>query len=344
MQTGIGIPKEPVFEGQPDGRGGGSGALRRGVGAALSGTKTLIHNPQLLWFTFLAGLVLVGSAIAQAELPFIDWPLQPYLIGWIVLEFSFEFAALFCLVFLLASLVMSLSSKKEGRASVFEGFCGAKKYIKPLVLWSAILACAGMLLYGTYQYFPVGLWRELGFFDIFEPNNVIRMLSQFPFNFTLDPRIFQELPGPGLGRQSLVILLYLSGFTNALVFSAINLLLFILTLFVVPLIVLEQKTLMEAVEGSFSLLKKTWNVVTSCALFLGGIVLAAFLTYLLVQSAHGMITTAVTYRSTEWIALGLLYDLALFTFAVIVATVGGIAARELYLSAKTGLKPGFPEP
>ena len=54
------------------------------------------------------------------------------------------------------------------------------------------------------------------------------------------------------------------------IFSAINLLLFVLTPFVVPLIVLEQKTLREAVVGSFAMMKKTWAEAAACAVFLGG--------------------------------------------------------------------------
>ena len=133
---------------------------------------------------------------------------------------------------------------------------------------------------------------------------------------------------------------------DALIFSAINLLLFILTPFVVPFIVLEQKTLREAVVGSFVMMKKTWAEVATCALFLGVIVSGVFLTYLLVQAAQGMVTPLATYyRPTDtWIALGLFYDLALFSIAFVVATVGGIAALDLYTSAKTGWIPGSPEP
>ena len=135
---------------------------------------------------------------------------------------------------------------------------------------------------------------------------------------------------------------------EALIFSAINLLLLILTPFVVPLIVLGQKTLREAVAGSFAMMKKTWVEVVACAVFLGVVVYGVFLTYLLVQAAHGMLTPpglAFIYRPTDtWFALGLFYDLALFSIAFVVATVGGIAALDLYTSAKTGQIPGSPEP
>ena len=61
----------------PDGGGGGSGTIRRGIGAALSGMRTLNRNRQLLWFTLLAGLVLAGNTIGQAALYAIDWTMQP---------------------------------------------------------------------------------------------------------------------------------------------------------------------------------------------------------------------------------------------------------------------------
>jgi hypothetical protein len=200
------------------------------------------------------------------------------------------------------------------------------------------------IIYFYFFYFPDWLPRELLFLDIFRENILIRMLSQFPFNFTLDPRLFTELPGSG-GRS---LLLWISpfGFMDALIFSVINLLLFVLTPFVVPLIVLEQKTLREAVVGSFAMMIKTWDEVAACALFLGVVVFGAFLTYLLVQAPHGMVTApyTVTSRSIAWIALGLLYDLALFSVAFVVATVGGIAARDLYTSAKSRQITGSPEP
>ena len=71
-QTDIGILPESAHEGLPDGGGGGSGTIRRGIGAALSGMRTLNRNRQLLWFTLLAGLVLAGNTIGQAALWYID--------------------------------------------------------------------------------------------------------------------------------------------------------------------------------------------------------------------------------------------------------------------------------
>ena len=62
-----------------------------------------------------------------------------------------------------------------------------------------------------------------------------------------------------------------------------------------------------------------------------------FITYLLVQAASGMVSpdgAATIWPENTWIALALVYDGALFCFAMVMATVGGIAALDLYRNAK----------
>jgi hypothetical protein len=198
-----------------------------------------------------------------------------------------------------------------------------------------------MLLFRIWSDFPVCQVSSCSWLNIFNPFSYVPgILEQFPFNLTLDPNIFTEVPG--YGGRSLLLWIYPMGFMWALIYSAINLLLFILTPFVVPLIVLEQKTLREAVVGSFAKMKKTWAEVAACAVFLGVVVSGVFLTYLLVQAAHGyndpwmawppgMVTS---HPTDAWIALGFLYYLAVFIVAFVVATVGGIAALNLYRYAK----------
>jgi hypothetical protein len=328
---------EHTFEGSPDSGGGRFGAIQRGIGSALSGAITLNRNRQLLWFTLLAGLVLAGNAIIQTT---------PYIIGstmhmhldtsvLYILDFVIAFVPLLCIVFLLAGLVLSIPSKKEGTVSFFEGLTEAKKYFKALFLWSVILALAGMLIFRIWLYFSIWLPPELQFLHIF---GFTSTLSEFPFNFlTLNPAKFSEIPG--YGGRSLLLWIYPYGVQGALISSAINLLLLILTLFVVPLIVLEQKTIREAVLGSFVLMKKTWVEVAACAIFLGVVVYGVFLISLLVQAAHGMMITPIeifTYHPSPMsIALGILYDLTLVIVAFVVATIGGIAALDLYNSVKS---------
>ena len=346
-QAGIGNPFESAHEGSPDGGAGGSGTIRRGIGAALSGTKTLAQNRQLFWFTLLAGLVLVGNAIGQATLRYIGRTLQPDIIVRYGLDFLLGFATLFCLMFLLAGLFLSISSKKNGPASFFGGLAGAKKYSKAIFLWSLALALAGMLLLRIY-FFLTLIWfpQELKFlYYDFGPGLFTSTITQFPFNWTLDWAMFTEIPG--YGGRSLLLWIYPSGFLETLEFSAITLLLFILTPFVVPLVVLEQKTLREAVVGSFDMMKKIWAEVAVCALFLGVIVSGVFLTHLLIQAVSGIVNpyqTVIFHPPGTWIALALLYNITLSIVAFVVATVAGIAVLDLYTSAKSRQMPRSLEP
>ncbi|MEI7857102.1 MAG: DUF6159 family protein [Methanomicrobiales archaeon] len=344
-QIGIVDHREHAHEGLPDGGSGGSETIRRGIDAALSGTRTLIHNPQLLWFTLLAGLVLAGNAIGHAALWYINRTLQPDIIVRYGMDFLLGFATLFCLVFLLAALFMSISSKKEDSASFLEGLYGTKKYLKSIFLWSLLLALAAILLIYIWGHFFYWLPPELKFLNIFGPFQFIAStITQFPFNWTLDWAMFTEIPG--YGGRSLLLWIYPFGFMETLQFSAITLLLFVLTPFVMPLVVLEQKTLQEAVVGSFAMMKKIWAEVAACALFLGVIVSGMFLMYVLVQATSGIVDpyqTVTFHPPGVWIALALLYNLALLTIAFVVATIGGIAVRDLYISAKTGQKPGSKE-
>jgi hypothetical protein len=428
---------EPAHEGSPDGRAGGPGTIRRGIGAALSGTKMLIHNRQLLWFSLLVGLVLAVNSIALCwlivfpsssewrfffnpdsvrllpplGLTFVAGLLTVFCLGFLLVDlvlsisskkdspvsffqgfdrakkylvpltggsmvvalaglqlfvhpfivqgelfvhdprwllfidpnsthllislvqiFVIEFATLFCLVFLLAGLILSISSKEEGPVLFFQGLTKAKKYSRPLTGWSVVVALAGSLIfiYSEYSYLLSRvIWQSL-----------ITVLNQFPFNFILNyhlpPAPFIALLPPGLwGGLSIAV-------GDTLILSAINVLLFVLTLFVVPLLVLERKSLKEAVLGSFILMKKIWGEVAACILCLGIVVLAASLMFLLFQFSGvdqvwwdaGQMYTSYTNPSDAWIAAGLLYVLALSSLVLVVATIGGIASLDLYTSAK----------
>jgi len=422
-QAVIGDPPEPAYEGSPDGGAGGSGTARRGIGAALSGTKTLIRNRQLLWSSLLAGLVLVAHLIAQWAffiLPqsmewrsFADARLLPSLVltfavgllamfclvfllaglvlnissrkgspvsffhglsmarkylgllaggsvvvtlagflllvhpfivegvlfvhnpRWLLfvdpyhgygglltsfaLTFVAELLAVFCLVFLLAGLVLSISSKKGSRVSFFRGLAMARKNTRTLAGWSVVVALAGTLI------FIVGEYSHMLYSAIWVP--LFNVLNQFPFYLVYDVDV---------GRIGIPHML-----VGTLILSAINVLLFILTLFVVPLLVLEGKSLKEAVFGSFTLMKKCWGEVAACVLGLGMVVFAALLAYLLFQVTgiyHFESIGSNMYSSLlpgdGWIALGFLYILALSSLVLIVATVGGIASLDLYTSAK----------
>jgi hypothetical protein len=215
LQTGTGFPSESAYEGLPNGGGGGSGTIRQGIGAAFSGMRTLIRNRQPLWFTLLAGLVLAGNTIGQAAFWYINRTLQPDTIVVYVHDFLLSFATLFFLVFLLAGLVLSISSKKKGPVSFFSGLCEAKKYLKTVLLWSLILALAGMMLDRIYVYVTiVGFPHEFGFLYTIGDGFFTSTITQFPFNWTLDWNMLTEIPG--YGGRSLLLWIYPFGFLETL--------------------------------------------------------------------------------------------------------------------------------
>jgi len=336
LQSGFGFLPESGYVGLPDSGGGGSGTIRRGIGATLSGMRTLNQNRQLLWFGLLAGLVLAGNAVGEGAFWYINRTLRPDIIGLYIQDFFLWFATLFCLLLLLAGLILSLSSKKEGSASFSEGLAGAKKYWKPLFLWSMILAIAGILLLRIWVGLFTWLLPEFPFLYIFGPSNfVISTVTQFPFNWTLDWAMLTEVPG--YGGRSLLLLIYPLGVMWTMNFLAITLFMFVLTPSVVPLIVLEQKTLREAVMESFTLMRTIGAEIVTSAAFLGVVVFGVFLTHLLVQAVSGIVNpyqTVIFHPPGTWIALALLYNIALVTVAFVMATVGGIAALDIYHHAK----------
>jgi len=342
MQVGFCFPQDAVSEKFPGGGGsGGSAMIRRGIGAAFSAMKTLYQNRQLLWFTLFAGLVLAGNAICHGAFWYLNRFLQTDTMVYYIQDFVLAFATLFGLVFLLAGLLLSISSKKDGPASFFAGLSRAKKYAKSLVLWSLVLALAAFLLDRLYVFVAL-IWfpHEFGFLYTIMDGSFVSTITQFPFNWTLDWDMMTELPG--YGGRSLLLMVYPFGVLETLHFLMIALPLVLLTPFVVPQIVIGHKTVKEAVAGSFSLLKKSWAGIAACALFLAAIVAGVFLVHLLVQAASGIVdpyNTVTFHPPVTWITLALLYNVALLIVAFVVATVGGIAVLDLYRSAQTGQMP-----
>lgn len=351
VQEGIDEKLGTAHEGRPDGGAGRLKPIQRGFWAAMSGTRTLIRNRQLLWFSLLIGLVLTGHFIAQWVLsthPYsIQWPFYvdstfAYVFASFVLTFTVEFPTVFCLVFLLAGLVLSLSFENSNPVSFFHGLTIAREYLKPLTGWSIIVALSGTLLFTAGQYSDLlstgtqpftmipALWSALW-------NLAYQVLDQAPFNYIFyHPDFYLLPPGDAWGIQWV----FKSAFTQTLILSLINLFLFVLTLFVVPLLVLEGKTLKDAIFGSFTLMKNILGEVATCVLGLGMVVFAVSLTYLFFPAITRILAQDITWRAgDEWIAAGSLYLLALAGFVVIVATVGGIAARDLYIFGKTGQLP-----
>lgn len=320
---------EPSQESFPDRGRGGLRRIQRGLGAARSATKTLIHNPQLLWFTLLAGLVIAGHFLAQGALMVASRNNGgTALIASPVIAFLVEFPTVFCLVFLLAGLILSLSSKKDGPASFVHGLRMAVQHLKPLAGWSLVIALAGTILFTAILNMDRS-FNILGALWMF----LLTVLHQFPFSWCLNPDVYIQY-----GTFSQFLGEFRIGFGYFVILSIITILLFAVTLFVVPQLVLERKPLKKAISGSVTLMKNIRGEVAASLLGLGIIVSIALLTFFLFQFTGIDQVAGMHIRSTRpsdaWIAFGLLYILALTGFVFVVATVGGIVTLELYKEAK----------
>ena len=319
------LEPETTCKSLPDGGAGGSGTVGRGIAVVQSAIKMLIQNRQLLWFSFFTGLVSAGIFIAHYIIRLLS--VYPYkaidLPRWVVLTFATELASVFCLSVLLACLVLSLSQKEGSPASFREVLTRAKEYIRPLANWSIVLALAGMLTFIVFLCFTIFLFPGIV--------NLQSAFSQFPFGFIL----VQENHNIGSMGNGTYATAY--GLTYALILSGINVLLFVLTLFVVPHLVLEKKSLKEAVHGSVALMKNVWREVAICVLVLGIVVFAALLMSSLFQTVYGIVAPGMSpsgYPGVEWIVAAVAYMLALCALACIGTTVGGILSLDLYTHAK----------
>jgi hypothetical protein len=327
---------------------GGPGRIRYGISIAVSSTEILIHNRQLLWFSLFTALVLAGHLIAQWALFLISPEGEHIALGSPVVTFMFELPTVFLLVFLLAGLVLSLSPERSGPVSFLQGIRMAKEYSGLLAGWSVLVALAGTLLFIAglnLDGLSITWYRPFDNVVWFMPFNISgtlwgfvnTVLSQFPFRWALDPYLYiHRVEDIRLGGTFHDALVY------TVILSAINVLLFVLTLFAVPLLVFERKHVNEAIFRSFILMKNVWAEVVVCILCLGIIVLAASLTFLLFQFSGvdqvsvvaGQMLISSSRPSDAWMAVGILYILALSIFAFIMATIGGIASLGLYRYAK----------
>jgi hypothetical protein len=346
----LGVRPDTIHPSPPD--DGGPGRIRHGISIAVSSTKTLINNRQLLWFSLFTALVLAGHLITQWVLFYVSGKGGEHIIlGSPFVTFMIELPTVFCLVFLLAGLVLSLSSEKGGPVSFLNGLRRAKEYSGLLAGWSVVVALAGTLLFIAglnldglsitwYRPFDNVMWfMPFNIFGILW-GFVSTVLDRFPFSWALD--LFTYIPFRSVGWYIRLDTTFHDALVYSLILSAINVLLFVLTLFAVPLLVLERKCLKETVFRSFTLMKNIWAEVAVCILGLGTVVLAASLTFLLFQFSGvdqvsiiaGQMPISSSRPSDAWIAVGILYVLALSIFAFIVATIGGIATLGLYRYAK----------
>jgi hypothetical protein len=161
--------------------------------------------------------------------------------------FVIEMFCLFCFAVLLAGLVIYRTGKDTNRPpTIRESIAGVSAHARPLAALSVTMALLGALL------------------------NTIVFQTQFfgKIVFMIEMAVFNLPYTYYLQGEPIYMAVY---YSFEIMF--INIILFLVALYVVPVIVLEKKGLVPALAGSVSLMRKTWRELLGCAVIYGAIVL-----------------------------------------------------------------------
>jgi len=330
------VPPGTANPAQPGSGGdaGGSGRIRLGIGIATGSIRTLIRNRHLLWFSFLAGLMILFLVMAEGwsvthydyarspiiwipfgDSPLIVFDLQPFLI---------EAICLSGFTLLLAGLVLYQRESGGKKPVTIRGaFSGINMHTGTLAALSVAMALvATILLEITSQSQITG--------------GIEYTLSMAMFHL---PYAYYFTP---------------NGIFSALFFSfrimVANIVLFLLALYVVPAIVLENKRLLPAIVRSIGLMKKTWRELLGCVFVFGAIVLIVAAIALLIGQSPALLNHDYDFflqmSRGQVLMTGVCYGFLLACGVLMAAgsTALGIAITDLYTLGTDGPVHRIPQP
>jgi hypothetical protein len=270
------VPPENIHPAQPGdgGSAGRFGGIRSGVSIAVGSLKAMFRDRQLLRFTLLSGLVMLFLILAEEwnithlhytlssvfSIPIGDtWISFDTRFFWIGINFGdaifyvdlplllIEIICLFCFTILLAGLVRYRVEKHAHQPVTIPGiFRTVRTHATTLAALSVTMALFGIILdailFQTQFFGKIIFAIEMAVFNL-------------PYAYYLQ------------GEPIYMALLY------SFKIMFINIILFLVALYVVPVIVLEKRGLVPALAGSVSLMRKTWREMVGCAIIYGAIVL-----------------------------------------------------------------------
>jgi len=322
----LSTPPPVINRGGQDG-GGGSARIRLGIRIATESIKTLFRERHLLWFSILAGLVMlfliaaeawiISVIIADSEtiLPFLtSIPIGDSFLAFDTRSFILQLVCLTCFNLLLAGLVLFRS---RGNTGTFLTTRDASLIIRPHAGAIAALSI-GMAVAGTFIGMIISQTQFIGKI-VFSIDMAVFYL---PYAYYVP-----DLLGAALDSSAIII--------------AITIIQFLLALYVVPVIVLENKRLLPALAGSVILMKKTWRELLGCILVLGAIVLGVAAIALVIGQSPLLLNH--DYDFFLQITRGqVLMTVACYGFLLtcgMLTTLGftalGVAITDLYTSGKT---------
>ncbi|MCK9630412.1 MAG: DUF6159 family protein [Methanoregula sp.] len=288
---------------QPGGGAGGSGRIDHGIKLTIGSIRLLVRNRQLLWFSLLTGLVMIFSLVSGLSLQFISG------------------TALFPGTGLAtgpASVMISHGSLPWIALTFIIGLVGT---FLTYYLLAALIACVSLIHSGRAATVRDGLahagqyrWPLFSWAMIWACIGVV-------FSFFMNPSTMGS------------VLVNFGIIYGSMAFMAC---LYVLTLFVVPLLVLDNNDIVTAVTGSLSLFRKVWAEILVCFIIYFLIVFVVMLICLVPMIAIGFSGSA-----SAAVAVVVAYMLVMLILLFIGSTIVGITITGLYLYGKTGTLPAM---
>ena len=349
-------PPELVQSPAPEGTGSGGkpGRIRDGIGIAAASLKSVIRDRQLLGFTLLSGLVMLLLIFAQGwnitqpgpgpsfnpSIPvgdstlFIDVQnLQLALssgTSTTILDLRIFLMEVICLsgfLLILAGLVLYRSGKRGNAAITFrEGLVAVRASLRPLAVLSAGMALAATFVYAVISQDP--------FFGGIV-NTITMALFWLPYEYYRPEGVFAVLYG--------------SANFFALELMAVNILLLLAALYLVPSNMLEKKGIVSAVAGSIILFRRTWRELLGCLLVFGAIILGIAAVGLAIGQSPALLNHDYDFflsASRGYLPMMIIcYGFLVVIWIMMAAgfSAAGIAIADLYHVGKGSGESGTPE-
>jgi len=331
----LAVPSATAHPAQPgsSGAAGGQGRIQRGISIATGSIKAMFRERHLLWFSLIAGIIFLFLIVAEGwsvthyaiiPLPYSIW--IPFgdssLIVFNLQLFLIEAICLSSLTCLLAGLILYRNgSSVKKPVAIREAFDRVNAHAVPLAILSITMAFVATLV-----------------FELVSQSQFIGKII-----FTIDMTLFY-LPYAYYVPNEV---------TTALFFSfeimIINIVLFLVAVYVVPGIVLERKRLFPALAGSVTLMKKTWREILGCILVFGTILIGVAGIALLIGQSPLLLNHDYDFF-LQFSRGKILMTVACYGFLLasgilmaIGSTVIGIAIANLYAYGETGRTTGIPE-
>ncbi|MEN6610096.1 MAG: DUF6159 family protein [Methanoregulaceae archaeon] len=298
--TGLPAPMVTVNSPGPDGGAGRPGRIRRGFGLATGSIKILIRNRRLLGFSLLTGLVLIVSIAANLYLQFIS--------GTALFPGTDLPGSSPATLIAKGSLVWAVLTFGIGLISTFLTYyllAGLISCVSGILRHTKVTLREGLAIAGNHRQ-SLAVWAALG---ALIGTALTYVMESYAMNFPI----------------------IIASMVAGIVF-------FVITMFVIPAVVLDNSDLIPAIRGSASVFRKVWGETIACFFIFFLIAFVIYLVAMVPIAAIGFSAGGTAMISV----IVILYLLVLLVLLFIGSTILGIATLGLYTYGKTGtMDPAF---